>query len=85
PQPRELHGLVLDAAKSSADYPSSYKVQLSSDGKIWSEPVAQGEGRASLTSINFTKVLTAKFVRISLTKAKKSKVWSIHDLYLIGK
>ncbi|NQZ58782.1 MAG: discoidin domain-containing protein [Lentisphaeraceae bacterium] len=85
PQPRELHGLVLDAAQSSADYPRGYKVQTSSDGKSWSEPVAQGEGRASLTSIKFTKAVTAKFVRISLTKDKKSKIWSIHDLYLIGK
>ncbi|NQZ58825.1 MAG: discoidin domain-containing protein, partial [Lentisphaeraceae bacterium] len=85
PQAKELHGLVLNADVSAADYPRGYKVQLSKDGKKWSKPVAQGEGNGSLTSITFQKAAKAKFVRITLTKADKFHFWSIHDLYLIGK
>ena len=85
PQVKVLQGLVLDANVSAADYPRAYKVQLSLDGKRWSKPFAEGQGKGSLTDIKFNRPAKAKFVRITLTKADKSSYWSIHDLYLIGK
>lgn len=46
--------------------PRGYRVQVSDDGKTWSEPVAEGQGGGRTTTIAFAPV-RAKFVRLTQT------------------
>ena len=83
PQTRQVCGVELDAANSTRDYPRGYRVELSTDGKIWGAPVATGQGSATLTSIEFSPA-PAKFIRITQTGAVKGLFWSIHDLQVFA-
>jgi mono/diheme cytochrome c family protein len=60
--------------------PLGYKVQVSSDGQTWSDPVAEGKGSGTTTMIAF-KPVKAKFVRITETEtAENAQTWSIQKL-----
>ena len=62
--------------------PRRYKVEVSTDGKNWGTPVAEGEGTGQSTVITFAPTL-AKFVRITLTaNAEGTTPWSIQRLRL---
>jgi glucose/arabinose dehydrogenase/mono/diheme cytochrome c family protein len=54
-----------------AGFPRHYKVQVSTDGAAWSDPVAEGRGTGPSTSIAFAPV-RAKFIRITLTTAERA-------------
>ena len=61
--------------------PLGYKVQVSIDGKTWSEPVAEGKGGDSANIIITFKAVKAKFVRITETEsADNARPWSIQKL-----
>lgn len=61
-------------------YPRGYSVQVSTDGKTWSNPVAEGKGEGSRTAITF-KPTRAKFVRITQTEAiADAPSWSVRNL-----
>ncbi|HYG75436.1 MAG TPA: discoidin domain-containing protein [Planctomycetota bacterium] len=83
PEVTAISGIWLDAGKSRNDFPRGYKVEVSTDGKQWGKPVAQGKGNAGKTEINFAAV-TAKFIRITQTGAQKGTFWSIHEMELIA-
>ncbi len=68
PSETDVAGLELDAGSSPRDFPRGYKVELSSDGKKWSDPVATGHGTGALTEIIFPPA-RAKFIRITQTEA----------------
>ena len=79
PQATKISGIELDAANSTADYPRGYKVELSTDGKTWSAPVATGAGNTPLTDISFPPAM-ARVIRITQTGAVSGLFWSIHEL-----
>jgi mono/diheme cytochrome c family protein len=83
PAKTRLGGVVLDAGSSTGDFPRGYTVQVSDDGKSWSKPVAQGQGKTALLEIRFAPV-EAKFLRITQTGSHKL-YWSIHEMRLMGK
>ena len=60
-------------------YPRGYSVQVSTDGKTWSKPVAEGKGEGPRTTITFAPV-RAKFVRITETDAAADAPWSVRNL-----
>jgi mono/diheme cytochrome c family protein len=61
-------------------YPRGYTVQVSVDGKAWSEPVATGKGEGPHTTISFAPT-RARFVRITQTDAvADAPAWSIRNL-----
>jgi mono/diheme cytochrome c family protein len=61
-------------------YPRGYSVQVSTDGKTWSNPVAEGKGEGARTAITF-KPTRAKFVRITQTEAiGDAPSWSVRNL-----
>jgi hypothetical protein len=67
---------------ASVGYPRGYKVQVSTDGKTWSTPVAEGAGTGTTTVITFAPV-RAKLVRITLSDAAiDAPAWSIQRLKL---
>jgi mono/diheme cytochrome c family protein/glucose/arabinose dehydrogenase len=60
-------------------FPRQYQVQVSTDGRTWSAPVAQGQGSA-LTIASFAPV-RATFVRITQTgTAANAPAWVIQNL-----
>ena len=79
PQETNVDALELDAGASAYDYPRGYKVQLSSDGQHWGEPVASGLGKKARTEIEFEPA-SARFIRIIQTGAEKGVYWSIHEM-----
>jgi hypothetical protein len=83
-----IRGLILDARRSSQDYPSGLTVEVTTNGEDWTrivdlqdtEPVNK-RGRLSLS---FDPVDAWK-VRVTLTKAHgESWFWSIHELSVLG-
>ncbi|MFA6545520.1 MAG: discoidin domain-containing protein [Limisphaerales bacterium] len=78
-----ITGLRLDATGSNGDYPRGYKVELSTDGRTWGQPVATGRGRRALTEIEFPTTKT-KFIRITQTGSVKGLYWSIHELDVLS-
>lgn len=68
------------AATPKVGFPIGYEVQVSTDGKTWSQPVARGAGTGTATYIPFGPV-KAKFVRITQTgSAAGAPPWSVSRL-----
>ncbi len=66
----------------AATYPRAWQVTVSTDGRTWAPPVAQGKGTAATTVITFPPV-RARFVRITLTDAAPdAPAWSVQGLRL---
>jgi mono/diheme cytochrome c family protein len=60
--------------------PAQYRVQVSTDGTTWSQPVAQGSGQSPTTTIAFAPV-SAKFIRITQTGSDPAApTWAIQRL-----
>lgn len=83
PSETEVAGLVLDCQGNYQDYPREYKIELSTDGKQWGAPVAQGKGGA-LSEIIFKAPGKARFVRITQL-GNTTYSWSINELVLLKK
>jgi mono/diheme cytochrome c family protein len=67
---------------AAATFPRGYRIQVSSDGTSWSAPVAEGDGKAGITTIAFAPV-TARFVRITQTATvADAPPWSMRLLRL---
>ena len=61
-------------------YPRGYSVQVSDDGKTWGDPIAQGKGAGTRTTITFPAT-RAKFVKITQTEAvPNAPAWSVKGL-----
>jgi mono/diheme cytochrome c family protein len=82
PQATEIEGLELDAASSNRDYPRGYKVELSTDGQHWGQPVSTGHGTGPQTEIIFPTA-KARFIRITQTGSVHGLFWSIHELQVL--
>lgn len=83
PKLTEISTVTLDSKRSKDDYPRGYEVQVSTNGKKWSKPLAAGQGTGPLTEINFDTT-EAKFLRITQTGTHRL-YWSIHELNVHGK
>lgn len=58
-------------------FPVGYRVQVSTDGKTWSAPVAEGKGSPSTTIAAFSPV-RARFLRITQTdQVENALPWSV--------
>ncbi len=76
---KKITSIVLDCQNSSMDFPRSFSVEISDDGKSWSPPVAEGLGEGSVIDIMLPEVET-RHVRISQHGIAEGKFWSIHKL-----
>lgn len=82
PAPTPVSGVRLDPGKSAGDYPRGYAVDITEDGKKWSE-VAKGEGKPGIMTVRFD-ARPVKGVRIRNTGPGVSSFWSIHELDLFA-
>jgi putative heme-binding domain-containing protein len=83
-EPTKVLALTLDSRGSKDDYPRAYFVEVSADGKRWSEPVAKGRGRQAVTEIELDGAEAIRQIRITQTGESPGKYWSIHELSLKG-
>jgi len=79
PEPATIQAIRLDSRRSARDYPRGWRVQVSMDGRDWSDPVAEGKGDNPVTEIEFTPV-KARHIRITQTGSVNGLYWSIHEL-----
>jgi mono/diheme cytochrome c family protein/glucose/arabinose dehydrogenase len=64
-------------AAAFGSYPLGYRIQVSTDGTTWSEPVAQGAGTPQTIVATFQPV-EARFIRVTQTeKAEDAAAWSV--------
>lgn len=78
---RRIQKIILDSTNSRGDYPRGYQVLLSSDGKTWSEPAAEGAGKTPVVEIEIPN-RSARFIKIVQTGKVDGLFWSIHELYI---
>jgi mono/diheme cytochrome c family protein len=88
PSVADVAGLVLDTKPSANDSPRAYTVELSNDGSTWDPPIVHGEGRPSVTQIQFPRPAKAKFIKITQTGDArtpdgKGNFWSINELQVL--
>jgi hypothetical protein len=92
-----IPGLAPNAAANSMPgppppqpltYPRGWRVQLSTDGTTWGDPVAEGQGSGAVTSMSFAPT-RARFVRITQTAppggaadTPAGTLWAIQQLRL---
>lgn len=76
---REVSGITLHTEGSPADYPRTYSVQVSKDGKKWTEVLAKRGGTGVITDIILPPTKT-RYVRIDQHGKSPGKHWSIHEL-----
>ena len=79
---RTVRKIVLNAAKSSKDYPRGYEVYISHDGEEWLGPIAAGKGEKALTNIVCLPRKT-RYVRIKQTGNGGKWWWSVYDLKIL--
>ncbi len=84
PELVRVSSVVLDAQGSPDDYPRGYVVHVSSDGRDWGKPVAQGRGTQGIHAIEMSVPRPIKHIRITQTGSDRGKYWSIHDLAIKG-
>lgn len=83
PEAVEVVGVDLDTRGSANDFPESFQVQTSADGKQWGAPIATGKGRRDDSIIRWQPVKT-RHLKITQTGKKDGLYWSIHELHLFG-
>ena len=81
---RELTGITLRCEASPADYPRSYTLEASHDGKQWKQVVSPQKGNSPVTDILLPATKT-RFVRINQIGLADGKYWSIHQLEVYAK
>lgn len=81
PEVTEVAGLILDAANSRNDYPRGCEVQLSTDGKKWSDAIKRAEEKNPRVVVEFP-AQPAKYIRIT-QKGEHRLYWSVHDLNVL--
>jgi HEAT repeat protein len=80
-----IAGVTLDCGDKLDDYPRTYEVFVSADGKAWGTAVAAGKGRRGITKISF-RAKSASYIKIVQTATidkkdrRNQKPWSIAEI-----
>lgn len=83
PSAVEIERITMDSSQSPNDFPATYTVSFSMDGKSW-KTTSNQQGSASTTSF-FTTPTKARFIRINQQGKSPKYYWSIHELQLFGR
>jgi len=78
--PVTVKSIFLDHRPSGNDWPRSYEVYVSDDGKNWGRPVVTGKGDTKGTTIRFPKTVKTQHVKIVQTGKTDKWYWSIHQM-----
>ncbi|MGJ8655195.1 MAG: DUF7133 domain-containing protein [Akkermansiaceae bacterium] len=83
PSTVNLASVKFDTKRSVNDYPDSYKAEISTDGRRWTEVQKTTRGEHAITTIAFPPT-KARYFRVT-TKSKKKLHWSIHEIEAYAK
>ena len=78
PEKALLSSIRLDTIASEKEFPDSFIVEVSLNGRLWKQVQKTTRGTHAITEFNFPET-TAKFFRIT-TKSEKELFWSIHEI-----
>lgn len=83
PRTVEIQRITMDSTGSPADFPATYTVGFSMDGKSWVTSDVQ-RGTKGITTF-FTPPTKARFIRINQLGKSNKYFWSIHELHVFGR
>jgi hypothetical protein len=83
PEPATLAALRADCFKQPRHFGRAFKVELSSDGKSWGEPVAAGKEDGPAFEVSFPPT-SAKFVRLTQTSNTNNVDWVVDGVVLFA-
>ena len=78
--PVTVKTITLDHEPSSNDWPRSYEVYVSDDGKDWKGSVVTGKGTPEGTVIRLAQPVRTQHVKIVQTGQSDQWHWSIHEM-----
>ncbi|MCM8530481.1 MAG: discoidin domain-containing protein [Lentisphaeraceae bacterium] len=84
PTAQDITAINIDSGPSQNDFPKSYSVEVSLDGKNWTTALQKRSGQTALTEIKLSGQ-TAKFIKITLHEKKNGKYWSIHAMDILAR
>lgn len=81
---RSISSIELDSAKSPGDFPRSYELSISNDGKQW-EKVQSGTG-GDVTRVTLETPKTFRYLRFTIPEGipQIGSFWSIHEIKAFG-
>ena len=82
PAETALSGLRLDQWKAQGDWPKTYRLEVSLDGKKWTR-LDEASGLPGATE-KFFPPTPARFVKVTLTTGHREKHWTIYELDLFA-
>ncbi len=84
PVEKEISGLAMDVACVPAEQAQAYKIEVSTDGKNWSQ-AAVGEGGKPVMEILFTAPVKARHVRIHQAGSRPVERWGVAELEIFAR
>jgi hypothetical protein len=81
--PKEQNMAELSFESSENEFPKSFSVSVSSDGKTWKK-VGEGKGISKLNTLRLEAQNTTRFIRIQTT-LKSESPWSMKKLTLYAR
>jgi hypothetical protein len=84
PAVREISGLALDVASVPGEQVRACRVEVSEDGKSWSE-VASGGGTQPVLEILFPKPVKARYLRVSVLGSQGGGRWGLAELEIFAR
>lgn len=81
---RTLRRVILDAARSTADYPRGCQVMVSDDGQTWRGPIGISEGETATRTVMPLLPTPARHVKIVQTGDGDHYWWSIYEMAILA-
>ncbi len=78
-EPKSIGKIVVDSGRFKGDHPRQYEVYVSTDGSVWSGPVASGYGTGGLLAINLQAPVTGQYIQVRQLGSSTSNWWSIAE------
>lgn len=79
----DIETVMLDAGPIGNDYPRSYELYVSADGKEWGVPVVTGKGAQKIFTIKLPPT-HGRYLKIVQTGSSPGNFWSISELRVNG-
>lgn len=80
--PQKFDVIELNQGRSQSDYPRSYEVYVSKDGKDWGKAIATGVGtKGEATVVTLSKEIKTRYVKMVQT-GKSGNWWTVFEVFL---
>ena len=83
PAQSTIRAIEMNATGNNASFAPFFIVQVSDDGENWSAPVVEATGELN-ARVHLAEPVSAKFIRITISKKSGWQRWAINNLELYG-